>query len=77
MGSASVSSDAGPTLRSVGCPFGQVLRAVATVIISVDFAHRVSLGLAAGGLTWACLAFFVAARFLRRSAPRGPPLLLF
>jgi hypothetical protein len=76
MGSAGVSSDTAPTLRQMACPLGRELRAIAT-IISSGFGHSVSFGLATNGLTWAFLALMVAARFLHRSSPRGPPVFLF
>ncbi len=77
MGSAALASpDTGPTLRQVACPFGQALRAITTVTISAGSAQRVNLGLAAIGMTLACLTGTAPFRFPRRFAPRGPPSLL-
>jgi hypothetical protein len=65
--------DAGPTLRQPGCPFGQNLRAVTTGSITADFTARTRLGLVVISLDRQFMADAVAARVLRRSAPRGPP----
>jgi hypothetical protein len=74
MGAAGgASSDAAPTLRQPGCPFGQSLRATTTVTISTDFTSRASFALAAADIDRQAIADAVATRMLRRSAPRGPP----
>ena len=65
--------DAGPTLRQPGCPFGQNLRAVTTGSITADFTASTRLGLVVISLHRQLMADAVAARVLRRSAPRGPP----
>jgi hypothetical protein len=71
MGSSASASD--PQVRQAGCPYGQGLRAITTATITADFACRTSLGLAVTGMSQQPLADAVAARMLRRSAPRGPP----
>jgi hypothetical protein len=74
MGSLPNSSpDAGPMLRPPGCPFGQNLRAVTTGSIVADFTTRTRFGLVVISLDRQLMADAVAARVLRRSAPRGPP----
>jgi hypothetical protein len=73
MGVATASTDAGPTLRQPGCPFGPTLRAFSSFAVSADFSSRVNFGLVAGGYGRLNLADVVITRVLRRSAPRGPP----
>lgn len=76
-GTASLLHEHGPAFRAPGCPFGQALRAVTTVTISIGFLRQTVFGLASLGLCLAMIADVVAGRFLRRFVPRGPPVLLF
>jgi hypothetical protein len=69
----SASHDAGPMLRQPGCRYSQSLRAVTTGSITADFTTRTRFGLVVVSLGRQLMADAVAARVLRRSAPRGPP----
>ena len=73
MAVSTASTDAGPTLRQPGCPFGPSLRGFTSVAISADFSSRINLGLVAGRNGQLFLTDVVTTRVLRRSAPRGPP----
>ena len=74
MGSmASASLDAGPLLRQPACPYNQNPRAVTNGSITADFTARTRFELVVVSLDRQLMADAVAARVLRRSAPRGPP----
>jgi hypothetical protein len=62
-----------PQVRQIGCPYGQGLHAITTATITADFAYRTRIELTVTGLSQQHIADAIAARFLRRSAPRGPP----
>jgi hypothetical protein len=72
--SATASSDPMPGLRQPGCPFGQNLHAITTIAISSGLTSRVNFGLALAGVSRQPIADAVSSRFLRLSAPRGPPV---
>jgi hypothetical protein len=61
-------------LRQPGCPFGQNLHAITTIAISSGLTSRINFGLALAGVSRQPIADAISSRFLRLSAPRGPPV---
>jgi hypothetical protein len=67
------SSDAGPLLRDLGCPYRQGLHAVTTGSLTADFSSRARFGFLVANVERQATADFIATSVLRRSVPRGPP----